>query len=580
MVEWKAKTIVDVIEKIQNEKFVLPVIQRDFVWEEEQVKLLFDTLLKENSFGGIIVIAEKEGDEPLFSFRSFKPDVIEGGNFIPSILVEKIPQDQLFVIDGQQRLQSLYIGLSGSMDGKILYFDLFSDYNSEYDFKFEKDFNSLPPHLKDNSDRPIQEHLWYPIKNLFTRLKNTGCKDDQVIDEFIKQVINEIIKEKEITVDKQKDHIKRNVSTFCKNVTASVLGISIVTVNKNSLPKARMHMVELFRRLNQGGKRLSSFGLMASKLKGYEWELESFLREIHDKYQDIGLTQDNLIKLIFLLQDDPIKNDAIEASDAEFAIKYEERIKITIKSLKDFLEESKLCDYYKGSNGSFIPLFFVAYHLFYKEIKDEEINEFFANHDVNNSDFIFMKRWVFNSLLNGVFKIGVGWNPYKTGIREILEVIKDHKNKPFPTQELFNLYRRRLYNFILEYSTDNIDSLYYRNKTFIFYLMYDLKPPKRINDIDHIMPRSILEYYSYAPEKINNIKNYQLLFYRINRNEKKAKPFSEWFNNHVDDKTKAEYLESHLIPKDKSLWKEETSFEEFSEERGKLILEKILEYTK
>lgn len=52
-------------------------------------------------------------------------------------------------------------------------------------------------------------------------------------------------------------------------------------------------------------------------------------------YQDIGLTQDNLIKLIFLLQDNHNKEMAsIEATDADFAIKYRDRIKATIKALR------------------------------------------------------------------------------------------------------------------------------------------------------------------------------------------------------------------------------------------------------
>jgi hypothetical protein len=68
-------------------------------------------------------------------------------------------------------------------------------------------------------------------------------------------------------------------------------------------------------------------------------------------------------QLIFLLQDDYNKEmAAIEASDADFAIKNKERIKITVKSLKDFLINSKLYDYYKDGNRSFIPLFFIAYY--------------------------------------------------------------------------------------------------------------------------------------------------------------------------------------------------------------------------
>jgi uncharacterized protein with ParB-like and HNH nuclease domain len=55
---WETKRIWDAVIDIEDEKFVLPVIQRSLVWTEEKMELLFDTLLKGDSFGGIMVIEE------------------------------------------------------------------------------------------------------------------------------------------------------------------------------------------------------------------------------------------------------------------------------------------------------------------------------------------------------------------------------------------------------------------------------------------------------------------------------------------------------------------------------------------
>lgn len=41
----KAYRISDAITGIDDEKFVLPVIQRRLVWDEEKMTLLFDTIL-------------------------------------------------------------------------------------------------------------------------------------------------------------------------------------------------------------------------------------------------------------------------------------------------------------------------------------------------------------------------------------------------------------------------------------------------------------------------------------------------------------------------------------------------------
>lgn len=309
---------------------------------------------------------------------------------------------------------------------------MFSDYNLEYVFKFEKDENKLPKVSKENIDRKIKDHFWYPAKVLLEKLKNTGK---------YKQVVKEIIDTNQITDDLKKDHIEENILSFYENVLNSeTLGISKVVINK-SLPEIenRQRIVELFRRLNDGGTRLSSFDLVASILKGFSWEMEGFLKEMLEKHQEIGLTQDNLIKLIFLLQDNHNKEMAsIEATDAEFAINNRDRIKVTIKALKDFLVCSKLYDYYTDGNRSFIPLFFISYHLFHKDIDNNALMNYFNNYETGNADFPLMKRWLYHSLINGVFRSkGAGWIPYKTGIRKLLEVIKTLKTKHFQLKNYF-----------------------------------------------------------------------------------------------------------------------------------------------
>lgn len=567
MAIWKTYRIVDAITEIDEEKFVLPVIQRSLVWTEDKMELLFDTLLKGDSFGGIMVIEEEKDTKPLFNYRPFSKD----GNFIPSREIDKLKQKQFFVIDGQQRLQTFYIGLKGSINGKALYFDLFSDYNIEYEFKFEKDESKLPKVSKENGERKIKEHFWYPAKGLLRRLKETNDED---------QVAKEIINQNKIIDDSKKDHITKNVKAFYKNViTAETLGISKVVINK-SLPEVdnRQRIVELFRRLNDGGTRLSPFDLVASILKGFSWEMEGFLKEMLEEYQDIGLTQDNLIKLIFLLQDNPAKEMvSIEASDADFAIKKRERIKATIKALKDFLEYSRTYEYYKEGNRSFIPLFFISYHLFHKNIDNNTLLNYFNNYETDNPDFQLMNRWLYHSLVNGVFRSkGAGWIPYKTGIRKILEVIKNYKNKEFPTDALFNVYYTHPIEFRTTYTTDNLDQL---DNSFVFYLMYERSRTTRTNDVDHIMPKNILENKRVDWNKINSIKNFQLLDYGTNRGAKNGKPFKEWVNNPEYVKDKKSYLKLHLIPEDENLWIED-QFENFIEARGKLILNKLEEYVR
>lgn len=568
MANWESYHISDVISEIDNKKYVLPVIQRRLVWEEEKMELLFDTLLKGDSFGGIMVLKEEKGFKPLFNFRYFT----KNGENEKSIEVGLLQQTQSFVIDGQQRLQSFYIGLTGSINGKILYFDLFSNYKTEFEFKFESDYNKLPQKAKEDSEKTIKEYKWVSANSLLQKLKLANNND--------RQVSRNIIATDGIINEEYKTHIEENVGAFSTNIIAGkCLGVSEVGVDKTYTDEItnRQKIVELFRRLNDGGTQLSSFDLVASILKGFDWKMEEFLEKTLEDFKDIGLNQDNLIKLIFILQDNHKKEmSEIEAADANFAILNKERIKCTLKSLKDFLVYSKLDHYYKEKNRSFIPLFFIAYHLFHKHTDDTGLANFFNNYDTGNTEFPRIKRWLYNSLINGVFRSrGAGWVPYKTGIRKLLEEIKDHKNLSFPIDELFQVYKDHPITFTSQYDSSNLDIL---DSSFLYYLIYDQSQTIRIQDIDHIMPKSKLEPLNFEPAKINSIKNFQLIDYGTNRGEKNGKEFALWINNPEYVTDKPSFIKRHLIPADETIW-EENKFEEFIEARAKLILIKISKYT-
>lgn len=565
MASWKSYRVADVITDIDEEKYVLPVIQRELVWTEDKMELLFDSLLKGNSFGGVIVIEENKDSSPLFAARPFTKD----GNPLPSQNREKLPQTQYFVIDGQQRLQSFYIGLKGSFGGKSLCFDLFSDFKNDYDFRFAKEVKDLPNTTKD--ERPISECLWYYVKDLMRELKETGDEE---------QISENIIEKYSITDSEKKNHINKNVKAFFKNIfSIEAIGVARVTVNK-SLPEIenRQKIVELFERLNDGGTKLSALDLVASKMKGFDYRMESFLREMEDLFKDISLSPENLIKLIFLLQDNYTKEMvSVDASDANFAVGNQNRIRNTLKAVRVFLENAKVYEYYKDSTKqrSFIPLFFIAYHIFHKRISDDEILNFWNNWETGNADFKPMKNWLFHSLLNGVFKSkGAGWIPYKTGIRKLLVVIKEYKGNVFPYETLLSVYKNHPLVFTTQYASDNLDSL---DKDFLFYLLYDCKRVSRANDIDHIMPKSILKEKNYDDSVINSVRNFQLLDYGTNRGEKNAKPFAQWVNTPEYVKDKTLYVETHLIPSDEKIWSED-KFIDFCDKRSELILDKINSY--
>ncbi len=115
MAHWTYLSIRDVITKIEEQDIVLPVIQRRLEWNEEQMELLFDSLFRQNSFGSIVCIEEDKGKKPLFAYRPFTSD----GTPTLSQEHDSLDRNILLVIDGQQRLQSFYMGLSGRIREKL-----------------------------------------------------------------------------------------------------------------------------------------------------------------------------------------------------------------------------------------------------------------------------------------------------------------------------------------------------------------------------------------------------------------------------------------------------------------------------
>ena len=151
----------------------------------------------------------------------------------------------------------------------------------------------------------------------------------------------------------------------------------------------------------------------------------------------------------------------------------------------------------------------------------------------------------------------------------MLAEIKKHKNKVFPKKELFNVYIEHPVVFTEIYKAENLDSL---DRSFLYYLMYDRNQTIRNQDIDHIMPRSILANLKYGWDEINSITNFQLIDYGTNRGIKNGKPFKEWMDNYISDKPS--FVKRHLIPHDEAIWGE-SKFYDFIEKRAMLILAKI-----
>ena len=114
-----ALTIAEVINDIHRKKYLLPAIQREFVWSTDQIERLFDSLMRDYPISSFLfwgVEKEKVND---FEFYEFLRQYHERKQIHNPKANVSGDEGVTAVLDGQQRLTSLYVGLKGTYAYKI-----------------------------------------------------------------------------------------------------------------------------------------------------------------------------------------------------------------------------------------------------------------------------------------------------------------------------------------------------------------------------------------------------------------------------------------------------------------------------
>jgi hypothetical protein len=128
-------TLLDGIEK---GRIVLPAIQREFVWNSDRIEKLFDSLFRGYPIGVVLLWDTTEA----IQYRTFVADHSRSASDVYKVNEGDTVQ---LVLDGQQRLTSLYIALRGSIDGRKLHFDVLSGRSSDTASEEKFSFRFMTP---------------------------------------------------------------------------------------------------------------------------------------------------------------------------------------------------------------------------------------------------------------------------------------------------------------------------------------------------------------------------------------------------------------------------------------------------
>ena len=111
--EYSPIRVNDLIRQV-NRDIYLPAIQREFVWGPDRIERLFDSIMADFPIGSFLYWRLEERNKDEWPVYEFIRDLDGASPHNQLANMAGINRDIILVLDGQQRITSLFIGLRGS----------------------------------------------------------------------------------------------------------------------------------------------------------------------------------------------------------------------------------------------------------------------------------------------------------------------------------------------------------------------------------------------------------------------------------------------------------------------------------
>jgi hypothetical protein len=561
-------SIKQAVEHINRRECILPDIQREFVWTREQMIRLLDSIMKDYPIGSFLFWKVKSENRSNYQFYGFIQNYHERDfKHNPPVSLDS-DNDVLAVLDGQQRLTSLCIGLTGYHAEKRrygrwnnddafpvcrLYFNLtrqLDDVDLTYDFRFRSDSENF---IKD------EEGGWIRVGKVL--------EFSQLTD-----VIN-FLREHDLLAEQLPQDL---LSKLYHNIMERTI-INYYVEEEQDLDK----VLNIFIRVNSAGTVLGYSDLLLSMATA-EWttydareEINRLVEYLNDN-ETFEFTKDFVLKACLMTANLPTRFATVNFT-AENMQKIEliwsqiaSACRITTRLLADF-----------GFTGATLPSINAVLPIVYYVFIRDNPNNFLESSNFK-TDRHRIKRWLCKALLKRIFS----GQPDST-LQPIREAIRNFNTEGFPSEQIEQTLRSRTMQFTSEEVEEILEEKYGSGYTFsVLTLLYPwIDYSNRIHQ-DHIHPKSRftkgrLKAKGFSDDEtkviqgqVNQIPNLQLLQGTINT-EKSNKSFNEWLNEQYPlEDERHYYMSQHYVPDEDSTIEK---FPCFFEARRELMKKRLYE---
>lgn len=475
------RSIEEMLAAIHKREYLMPAIQREFVWGAEQITKLVDSLMRGYPVGSFLLWDVKPETAQSYTFYEFLTNYHERDNPYADKATVPAGSGTIAVLDGQQRLTSLNIALYGSFAEKKkyawwnsadafpvkrLYLNLVDAADDEelglkYDLRFLTD--------KEAAAEEGGEDKWFRVGAVLG-LANAG---PAIMQELTRR-----------NIAGSADAFQRLYDLYEAIRVLKPMNYFLVTDQDAD------KVLEIFVRVNSGGTTLSYSDLLLSMATN-QWrdldareEVRSLVAEINSNAgRQFSFSKDVVLKTALTIADVDVRFKVTNFTQSNMA-KVEEawpQIKGALLRAATLLQQFGYNERNLTANSVIVPL---AYYLHLRGATDSYLDS-----TANAADRLALQRWVTRSLI----KRGIWGSGLDTLLTRIRDVLRDNAGSDFPVAEVEDAMATA--GKSLAFDNAEIDELlnlkYGGQRTFsVLSVLYPgLDLGKKFHE-DHIFPKS------------------------------------------------------------------------------------------